>query len=58
MVESIDPNKPKSAYEEKYEELRCIGRGNFGSAWHVKHRTEGKEYIAKKVVLQGLAEKE
>lgn len=35
-----------------------IGRGNFGSAWLVMHRLEGKKYIAKKVILEGLPPKE
>ena len=29
-----------------------------GSAWLVKHRTEGTKYVAKKVILEGLGSKE
>jgi hypothetical protein len=44
------------SYSEEFEELRCIGRGNFGAAFLVKHRfpPEGVEesfFIAKKIVL-------
>jgi hypothetical protein len=39
----------------EFEELRCIGRGNFGAAFLVKLRNapEGKElyFIAKKIIL-------
>lgn len=45
-------------YEDKYSELQCIGRGNFGSAWLVVHKAEQVKYIAKKVVLTGLGDKE
>jgi hypothetical protein len=49
-------------YMEEFEELRCIGRGNFGAAFLVKLRNapEGKEiyFIAKKIILGQLTEKE
>ena len=38
--------------------MQCIGRGNFGSAWLVLHKQEQVKYVAKKVVLMGLEEKE
>ena len=42
-------------YGEEFEELRCIGRGNFGAAFLVKLKNapEGKElyFIAKKIIL-------
>ena len=38
--------------------MQCIGRGNFGSAWLVLHKKEQVKYVAKKVVLMGLEEKE
>lgn len=38
--------------------MQCIGRGNFGSAHLVRHRQEDSKYIAKKVMLQGLKQKE
>ena len=47
-----------SRYDETYQELQCIGRGNFGSAWLVLHRDEQVKYVAKKVVLEGMAESE
>jgi NIMA (never in mitosis gene a)-related kinase len=40
--------------------LVIIHLSNFkkGSAWLVIHRLEGKKYIAKKVILEGLSDKE
>jgi len=52
------------SYEKEFEELRCIGRGNFGAAFLVKLRNppagfEGEtHYIAKKIVLGQLTPKE
>ena len=49
-------------YEEEFEEMRCIGRGNFGAAFLVKFRNspEGQEnyFIAKKIILGQLTDKE
>lgn len=45
-------------YKHDYEEIQCIGRGNFGSAYLVRHRGENQRYIAKKVMLAGLKNKE
>lgn len=49
-------------YEEEFEELRCIGRGNFGAAFLVKLRNtpdnEDVYFIAKKIILGQLTEKE
>ncbi len=44
------------SYEEEFEELKCIGRGNFGAAFLVKHKypptgVEESYFIAKKIVL-------
>lgn len=45
-------------YKAEYDEIQCIGRGNFGSAYLVLHKSENKQYIAKKVMLSGLKQKE
>ena len=47
-----------AGYDQNYQEIQCIGRGNFGSAWLVIHKQEQVKYVAKKVVLMGLEEKE
>ena len=43
------------SYEEEFEELRCIGRGNFGAAFLVKLKNtpDGEDvfFIAKKIIL-------
>ena len=50
------------SYEEEFEELRCIGRGNFGAAFLVKLKNtpdnEEVYFIAKKIILGQLTEKE
>ncbi len=50
-------------YEEEFEELKCIGRGNFGAAFLVKAKNlpdpnVEQYFIAKKVVLGQLSYKE
>lgn len=49
------PNNEEASYEEEFEELKCIGRGNFGAAFLCKFRNtpEGQEnyFIAKKIIL-------
>ena len=49
-------------YEEEFDELRCIGRGNFGAAFLVKLKNtpdnEEVYFIAKKIILGQLTEKE
>jgi len=56
-------------YKQDYEEIQCIGRGNFGecllfifdfigAAYLVLNKGENKQYIAKKVMLSGLKKKE
>ena len=50
-------------YAEEFEEMRCIGRGNFGAAFLVrlKNKNEGDEdlyFIAKKIILNQLTQKE
>jgi hypothetical protein len=51
------------SYEEEFEELKCIGRGNFGAAFLVRLKNPpdpGTEvyFIAKKVLLGQLTFKE
>ena len=51
------------SYSEEFEELQCIGRGNFGAAFLVKHKNpppDAKEiyFIAKKIVQCQLSPKE
>jgi hypothetical protein len=50
------------SYEEEFEEMRCIGRGNFGAAFVVKLKNtpDGEDvyFIAKKIILNQLTEKE
>ena len=41
---------------EEFQELRCIGRGNYGAAFLVKHKNPPKDadeiyFIAKKILL-------
>jgi len=47
----------KTEYQTKYTELEIIGRGNFGSATLVRSE-DNNIYVAKKVLLGGLSEKE
>ena len=51
------------SYAEEFEELKCIGRGNFGAAFLVKHRNPPPDaqeiyFIAKKIVFTQLDDKE
>ena len=51
------------SYNEEFEELKCIGRGNFGAAFLVKHRNpppdaEEVYFIAKKIIYTQLNDKE
>lgn len=45
------------SYEDEFEELKCIGRGNFGAAFLVKLKNAPQDqedevyFIAKKVIL-------
>eukprot|EP00347_Sterkiella_histriomuscorum_P014193 403361812 len=41
----------EAQYQSEYDEIQCIGRGNFGAAYLVKNKAENKEYIAKKILL-------
>ena len=50
-------------YADEFEEMRCIGRGNFGAAFLVKLKNtpEGADdqyFIAKKIILNQLTPKE
>ena len=48
------------SYAEEFEELQCVGRGNFGAAFIVKLRNspENIYYVAKKIVQAQLSQKE
>lgn len=50
------------SYEEEFEELKCIGRGNFGAAFLVRLRNapnnEDHYFVAKKIILGQLTKKE
>ena len=52
----MSEEQPK--YETEYKELKCIGRGNFGSAFLVSNRKTSVKYVAKKIILEQLPEKE
>lgn len=43
---------------DKYEELKCIGRGSYGSAHLVAERGSGARYVVKKIPMELLTEKE
>ena len=49
---------PKSTYAQEYTDLKCIGKGNFGTAYLVKSNSTNEHYIAKKIPLDALSEKE
>ena len=50
--------RPKSEYAKKYREKELIGTGTSGSATLVKHITEKKFYISKKIRLTALTDDE
>lgn len=62
LAETNDEDKLKISYEEEFEEIKCIGRGNFGAAFLVKLRQAPADqeiyFIAKKIILGQLTEKE
>ncbi|TYZ64419.1 hypothetical protein PybrP1_012655 [[Pythium] brassicae (nom. inval.)] len=43
---------------DKYEEIRCIGRGTYGSAHLVALRGSGERFVVKKIPTELLTEKE
>ena len=49
-------------YEQEFEEVRCIGRGQFGAAFLVKLKNTPDDtevyFIAKKIILAQLTAKE
>ena len=45
-------------YTELYTEGKCIGSGKFGRVYLVHNKADKKPYVAKKIALDGLAEKE
>jgi len=50
------------SYEQEFEELKCIGRGNFGAAFLVRLRNTPNDeeiyFVAKKIILGQLTPKE
>lgn len=51
------------SYEEEFEEIKCVGRGNFGAAFLVRARKNPNPdsenfFIAKKILLGQLDSKE
>ncbi len=59
MVENFQPE-----YEKLFEEIKCIGRGNFGAAFLAKlkmidpNNPQETHMIAKKILLGQLSSKE
>lgn len=45
-------------YKQEYEEVKQIGRGNFGSAHLVENKEDKIKYVAKKIMLGQLPENE
>jgi len=45
-------------YEQDYEEMHRIGRGQFGAAHIVKEKKTGHLYVAKKMIIEGMEKKE
>ncbi|KAI9140952.1 kinase-like domain-containing protein [Paraphysoderma sedebokerense] len=48
LFENLNPTR----YQTDFIELKCLGKGGFGSVWHVKHRLDGLEYAVKKIKLK------
>ena len=58
MKEVHEKSNTESAYSRVYTELKYVGRGKSGAVYLVKPKTEQKLYISKKIILDGLTEKE
>ena len=48
----------KSLYSKEYTELKWIGKGNFGAAYLIENKKDATKYVAKKILLGQLPEKE
>ena len=48
----------KKEYHEQFTEIKCVGKGNFGTVYLVKDIEDNKLYVAKKIALDALSEKE
>ncbi len=55
----------EGGYRTTYQELKCIGRGNYGrggvmsgSAYIIERKGDGEHFLGKKVNMDGLSEKE
>jgi len=46
------------SYLDLYTELSFIGRGKFGTAHLVRNKIDQKLYVAKKIALEGLDDKQ
>lgn len=48
----------QASFKDLYEEIKIIGKGNFGACSLVKDKTTGEQFISKKIILAGLDDKE
>ena len=51
-------NDIEKDYKKLYTELKCIGKGNFGVVYLVRNNQDKLQYVAKKIALDALSERE